>query len=201
MDAVTFFLHEHARTHSARVGGSDWGCLEDELLKGLDEAQLRQRPNEDLNPIAWSLWHIARCEDVGINAVLAGVKQELDGGNWLPRLGVPRRDIGTEMSPAEVDELAGQIDLDALLAYRTAVGLRTRGFVPELGPEDLEGEIDPMRVRRAIEGGALGEGAGWVGDHWEGKPKAWFLWLGSGHNYWHIGEAWCAREAHLRHTS
>ena len=39
---------------------------------------MRVRPREDLNSIAWILWHIARAEDIILNPVLAGRSQVLD---------------------------------------------------------------------------------------------------------------------------
>jgi hypothetical protein len=48
------------------------------------------------------MWHISRCEDVGVNRILVEGKQMLDAGSWIDRLQVPRRDIGTEMTDSEV---------------------------------------------------------------------------------------------------
>src|SRR5512145_2911341 len=39
---------------------------------GLSDEQMRVRPREDLNSLAWLLWHIARVEDSMVNRVLAG---------------------------------------------------------------------------------------------------------------------------------
>ncbi len=41
------------------------------LLHGLSDNQIRHSPHPSLNPIAWTLWHLARCEDVCVNRVLS----------------------------------------------------------------------------------------------------------------------------------
>src|SRR5690349_6343758 len=107
MDARQLFLHQHAHVHSAAVAavkGDDaledlgLGSLEAELLGGLIDEHLRLRPGAGLNSIAWLLWHMARCEDLGMNVLLADRAQVLDDGRWLAALGVSRRDIGTSMT-------------------------------------------------------------------------------------------------------
>lgn len=105
---------------------------------GLSDEQMRVRPREDLNSLAWLLWHIARVEDSMVNRVLAGRSQVFDDG-WMKRLGISRRDFGTGMTSAEVTELTRQIDLGALREYRDAVGRRTREVVGDFKAQDWEG--------------------------------------------------------------
>ena len=35
----------------------------------------------------------------------------------------------------------------------------------------------------------FGVHAGWLDLHWRTRPRSWFLWLATGHNYQHLGEA------------
>jgi hypothetical protein len=56
----------------------------DEVL-GASDSQLRARPF-GLHSIAWLLWHISRCEDIGVNRILVDRKQVLDEGGWIDRL-------------------------------------------------------------------------------------------------------------------
>jgi hypothetical protein len=86
MDARDLFLIEHARVHSAAVapaGGPLW--LEDALLRGLSDDQLRWRTDGG-NSLAWLLWHMARIEDVAVNVVLAAGGQVLAEEDWRGRL-------------------------------------------------------------------------------------------------------------------
>ena len=127
MDAVGFFLTRYAEVHKGLVDG---------LFGSLSEAQLRARPHPGVNTVAWLLWHSARIEDVALNRFLSDRQQVL--GDWLERLEVPRRDVGTGMSDAEVDELSTRLDLEALRGYLDAVTSRTLVVVETLRGSDLE---------------------------------------------------------------
>src|SRR5438876_7318049 len=90
MDARDLFLDQHAAVHSAAVGGNKMSAAE-RTFAGLSDEQMRVRPREDLNSLAWLLFHIARAEDIFLNPVLAGRPQVFEDG-WAKRLGVTRRD-------------------------------------------------------------------------------------------------------------
>src|SRR5262249_49589724 len=109
MDVRDLFLDQHAAVHSAAVGGNKMSGAE-RTFGGLTDEQMRVRPREDLNSIAWLMWHIARAEDIMINTVLGGQSQVCDQA-WLGRLGITRRDFGIGMTSPEVTELTKQIDL------------------------------------------------------------------------------------------
>src|SRR5919199_2488321 len=130
MQISTWFLAEHARVHSAAIGPlHDWHVApgfsiqreEDTICDGLSDAQLRQMPG-GLNSIAWLLWHLARCEDVGVNLMLRGRSEVLDDEQWLPRLQVETRHIGTGASEDEVRQFSACVDVGMLRAYRAALG-------------------------------------------------------------------------------
>ena len=46
---------------------------------------------------------------------------------------------------------------------------------------------DSVDALRALE--TFGAHAGWVGEYWKTRTRAWFLWLPTGHCYQHLGEA------------
>src|SRR6266705_5420179 len=139
MDVRDLFLDQHAAMHSAAVGGNKMSAAE-RTFAGLTDEQMRVRPREDLNSLAWLMWHIARAEDILVNAVLAAQPQVFDDA-WKKRLGVTRPDFGIGMTSAEVTQLTGQIDPGALRAYRDAVGLRTRELVGGFKPQDWQGAV------------------------------------------------------------
>jgi hypothetical protein len=181
MDALQFFLLRHESLHLEEI---------DRLLHGLRPEQIRLRLREDTNSLAWLVWHMARCEDVGVNALVAARRQVLDDG-WAARLGVALRDIGTGMTSDEVVTFSSAVDLAALRGYFVAVGARTRDVVAALQPQDLDEVVDPGYLHRVIEGeGILGPHADWVRSYWEGKTRGWFLaQLGLAHQWEHVGEA------------
>ena len=167
MDAIDFFLTRYGDLHRGLVDG---------LLSGLPEAQLRGRPHPGVNTIAWLLWHSARIEDLAVNRFLADRPQVLDGG-WLDRLGVARRDVGTGMSDAEVDELSARIDIQALRGYWDAVSARTLELVETLRGTDLEATVPGERVTSVVRTeGAVAPGVEWLTEFWAGgRTRAWIL--------------------------
>jgi hypothetical protein len=182
MDAIAFFLSRYNDLHGGLVDG---------LFSKLSEAQLRGRPHPGVNTVAWLLWHSARIEDVGVNRFLADRPQALDEG-WLGRLKAPRRDVGTGMSDAEVDELSLRIDLEALRGYWEAVTTRTLAVVETLKGTDLEALVPGERVRSVVlaeEVVALG--AEWLTEFWAGgRSRAWVLaQMALLHPYGHYYEA------------
>ena len=96
MDARDLFLDQHAAMHSVAVGGNKMSAAE-RTFTGLTDAQMRVRPREDLNSVAWLMWHIARAEDIMVNTILAGRPQVFDD-TWMKRLGIGRRDFGIGMT-------------------------------------------------------------------------------------------------------
>ena len=166
MDAVSFFLTRYGEVHKGLVDG---------LFGSLSEAQLRARPHPGVNTVAWLLWHSARIEDVAVNRFLADRRQVLE--EWVERLAVPRRDVGTGMSDAQVDELSARIDLQALRGYWEAVSARTLFVVETLRGTDLDATVPAERVRSVVlSEGAVAAGAEWLTEFWAGgRSRAWTL--------------------------
>jgi len=156
VDIRDLFLEQHAAMHSAAVGGNKMSAAE-RTFTGLTDEQMRVRPREDLNSLAWFMWHIGRAEDIIVDAMVAGQAQVFDD-TWMKRLGITRRDFGIGMTGPEVTELTRQIDVGALREYRDAVGLRTRERVGGFKPGDGEGSVTAEAVQRAAAAGAFGAG-------------------------------------------
>jgi hypothetical protein len=167
VDAIALFLTRYGDLHKGLVDG---------LLSNLPEAHLRGRPHPGVNTIVWLLWHSARIEDLALNRFLADTPQVLDEG-WRRRLGVERRDVGTGMSDAEVDELSARIDLPALRGYWEAVTGRTLELVDALRASDLEATVPADRVKTVVLAeGAVAPGAEWLTEFWAGgRTRAWVL--------------------------
>lgn len=167
MDAISFLLLRYGDLHHGLVPG---------LLSGLSEAQVRERPHPGVNTVAWLIWHSARIEDVGVNRFVVDRPQVLDEG-WLDRLAVPRRDVGTGMSDAEVNDLSARIDLRALREYWEAVTRETLAVVETLRGVDLETPVPAERVKRvAFSEGAVAAGAEWLAEFWAAdRSRAWSL--------------------------
>jgi DinB superfamily len=194
MDVRDLFLEQHAAMHSIAVGGNKLSAAE-RTFTGLTDEQMRVRPRDDLNSLAWLMWHIARAEDVLVNAVVGERPQVFDDG-WKKRLGISRPDFGIGMTSAEVTELTKQIDVAALREYRDAVGHRTRELIGTLAPADWGGQVTPEAVQRAAASGAFGVRTEALTKAFPGRPRTAML---SGialfHSAGHMGEAATVRSA------
>jgi hypothetical protein len=194
MDAKDLFLEQHATVHSAAVGGNKMSAAE-RTYGGLTDEQMRVRPREDLNSIAWVVFHIARAVDIFRNPVLAGRPQVFDD-SWAKKLNLSRRDFGIGMTSAEVTELTRQIELGALREYRDAVGTRTREIVSGFKPQDWEGVTTPEAVQNAADQGAFGGRTEMLVKVFTGRPRAALLsGLALFHCSGHLGEATTVRSA------
>jgi DinB family protein len=194
MDVRDLFLDQHAAVHSAAVGGNKMSAAE-RTFAGLTDEQMRVRPREDLNSLAWLFFHIARAEDCMVNVMLNGRAQVFDDA-WMKRLNITRRDFGIGMTSAEVSDLTRQIDIGALRDYRDAVGRRTREIVSGFKDTDWEGELTVQAVERAAAEGAFGSRTEQIVKVFPGRPRAAML---SGialfHSAGHMGEAATVRTA------
>lgn len=154
MDAKDLFLMQHSAVHSVAVGGNLASAAE-RTFGGLTGDQMRIRPREDLNSLAWIMFHITRAEDIIVNPVIAGRDQVFNDAR-ARRLDITRRDFGIGMTSAEVTELTGQINLAVLREYRDAVGIRTREIVGAFKDGDWQGTVPAAALERAAADGAFG---------------------------------------------
>ncbi len=196
MDAMYLFLRQHAIAHSAemaREGECEWS-FQDALLAGLSEEQLRLRPQPGMNSLAWLIWHVARTEDVAMNLLMAGRPQVLQEEDWPGRLKLTRSDIGTGAADEEVADISAKLDIPALLAYRMAVGRRTREIARTLRLEELAEPVPAGRIDALLSAGTLLDNARGLAEFWRGKSKAYLLAMpATGHNLAHLGEAMSIR--------
>jgi len=194
MDARDLFLNQHTAVHSAAVGGNKASAAE-RAFAGMSDEQMRVRPREDLNSLAWLMWHIARAEDIIVNPVLTGRGQVL-GDGWPARLGITRADFGIGMTSAEVTELTRQIDLAALQEYRDTVGRRTREVVGSFTDRDWEGQVATADLERAAGQGAFGARTEALIKGFTGRPRSMTLTgIALFHPAMHLGEAMTVRSA------
>jgi hypothetical protein len=194
VNARDLFLVQHSGVQSKAVGGNAASAAERTFF-GLTDEQMRARPREDLNSLAWIMWHIARAEDILVNVAIAGRPQVWDDA-WSRRLKVSRPDFGIGMTSAEVSELTQQIDVSALREYRDAVGLRTREVVSGFGDGDWGGDTSAAALESAATAGSFGRRSEQMVKAFAGRPRMAVL---SGialfHPAAHMGEANTVRTA------
>jgi DinB superfamily len=193
MDARQLFLAQHTAVQSLAVGGNPASAAE-RAFASVSDAQMRVRPREDLNSLAWIMWHIARAEDIFINLLIAGRPQVFDD-TWGKRLGVPRRDFGIGMTSGEVSDLTRAVDLAALREYRDAVGRRTREVVSGFEDGDFDGAVTAPTVQTAAAEGAFGSRTEQMVQVFTGRPRLALLTSLALLHPAHLGEAVTVRSA------
>ncbi len=188
--AVQRFLSQHAMLHSAKMAGTEPWSFEDQVFCDMTEEQIRRIPRKCDHSVAWLIWHIARCEDITLNLLVAGSPQILRQGNWLKRMKITVCDTGNAMDEKGVADLSHAIDIEALRAYRLAVGRRTREIVQQLQPEDLKRKVEPSRLQRVMDEGAVLEAAIGIAEYWGKRDVAGLLLMpATRHNLVHLNEA------------
>lgn len=112
------------------------------IVDGLSVDDLLWRPYDGGNSIAWTLWHIARMEDVQI-APLAGTDELWTRDGWVERFELPYRPraMGYGQSAEEVAAFRLE-DPSLLTGYYEAVHVATLELVDSLSEEDLARVID-----------------------------------------------------------
>lgn len=181
MELTQFFLERYEILTSRFLAG---------MWKDISPDLMRRRPDPRVNSIVWNLWHILRVEDAGLNRFIVDRPQVLDEGQWLPRLNIPWRHQGTEMTFPEVDDLSQRIDVQALQDYSLAVQARTREIVHQLDPKDLDAvmEVDRLRVILLDEGLAHPNAPGLVENYAGWNKGRCLMSFGLTHPFQHVGE-------------
>jgi DinB superfamily len=141
----------------------DWLRQRLDRFDDQSDEQWRARPH-GLNSIAWLVWHVARCEDGGLNRLVSNRPQVLDDAtaSWPERMRVTLRHHGTRMTSGEVDELTANVDILALRAYSGAVAESTREVVRTLPTEVLDDVVEPAHLRTVLfDEGLIRPGSDW----------------------------------------
>ncbi len=188
--AVELFLSVHAMVHSTVMSQAGLWSFEDEVCQDLDDTGYRRIPAKQEHSIAWILWHLSRIEDITMNMLVADCPQVLNEDNWIERMKVSIRDTGNVMDTGSVAELSATIDLAALRAYRVTVGRRTREIVKALPAPAFKQKVDPSRLQRVLDEGAVLEEARGLLDYWGKKTIGGLLLMPpTRHNIVHWNEA------------
>ena len=188
--AIELFLIQHAMVHSAKVSKAKLWSFEDELLNDLSEEQFRCIPPGGEHSIAWILFHLARCEDITMNMLVAGTSQLFVRDGWANKLKVAVFHSANSMHAGDVATLNTQIDVNELRAYRQSVGRRTREVVRKLNPEELQRKAEASRLQKVMEEGAVLPEAIGVLTYWSKRTVAGLLLMPpTRHNFLHLNEA------------
>ena len=182
-------LRQHAQTHASLLAPKEEWSFQDQALKGITDDIFRRIPHNMEHSPAWCLYHISRIEDMTMNVLVADSEMMLDEGGWNKKMGIPYRDSANAMGPEIIRELSESIDLEQLLAYRLAVGIRTRIIINEIDPGQLKEKVRVSRLEKLLENGDVQEEAYGLIDYWGNRTIAGLLLMpATRHNFVHLNE-------------
>lgn len=197
--AIELFLQQHAMVHSGLMSQSGLWSFADEIWEELNKDAVRMIPKNGEHSLMWIFWHMARIEDVTMNILVADSPQVLIKDNWLKKLKTTRRDTGNALDLEAITELSSTLNLDALRNYRMAVGRRTREIVQQLQPEQLKQKVDPVRLQRILDEGAVIEAARELTAYWGRHTIGGLLLMPpTRHNLVHLNEALRVKQKVMR---
>ena len=185
--AIELFMVQQGVLHSSKAAPEAPWSFEDLLLDDIEEGIFRRVPKGAEHSIAWLIWHLARCEDITMNVLIAGRPQVLE--DWQGKLKIMAKDTGNAMTPDEVTELSNTIDLDVLRGYRAAVGRATRDVVGQLTADQFKTKVDPARIQHILDEGFVLPAAIGIANYWGKRTFAGLLLMpATRHNMTHINE-------------
>ena len=111
-------------------------------VEGLSAADLARPPQPGANTIGWLTWHLVRVQDHHVSELL-DEEQLWVGGDWARRFGLTPDpdDTGYGHSPEEVLRVRPD-DPEAVLDHLAAVWDRTRHYLDDLAPDELDEVVD-----------------------------------------------------------
>lgn len=91
-----------------------------ELKDTLSNEQFSQMPFANAKgyhnkTIAYSIWHIARIEDIVAHTLIANDEQVFFSGNWQKKIGSPIITTGNELVKDEIKEFSQRLDIEKTL--------------------------------------------------------------------------------------
>ena len=174
-DSVFAFLALHEKLHLSEISDGEPNET-DTLLNDVSPQEYRVMPTAKDETIAWALWHMARIEDLTMNILVACSAQLFDH-QWKAKMNVSISDTGNALSDDEIMQLSRELNVVELLAYRNAVGKRTREIVKGLATDDMERKVSAGSLDRIkLEGGVTEhKDSIWLLDYWGKKDVAGLL--------------------------
>ena len=195
-EAKQLALDIHSMTHSKVISSFGENTFYDNLIDGLREDDYSAMPKASDETIAWHIWHIARIEDIVANLLIAKTRQVFDD-EWIKRMNTPVKDTGNAMTDAEIIGFSSEVVKPELLAYRNAVGSRTREIITTLAPGDIAHKAAAEDLARLLPSGCLTaqKDSIWLKDFWGRLTVGGMLCLPlTRHHMMHLPDSYAIKE-------
>lgn len=147
-----------------------------ELKDTLSNEQFSQMPFANAKgyhnkTIAYSIWHIARIEDIVAHTLIANDEQVFFSGNWQKEISSPIITTGNELVKDEIKEFSQRLDIEKLYSYAEEVKKATELLLTELPFDKLKEKISATANQKLIDSKCVSddENAVWLIDYWCGK--------------------------------
>ena len=144
-----------------------------ELKDTLSNEQFSQMPFANAKgyhnkTIAYSIWHIARIEDIVAHTLIANDEQVFFSGNWQKKIGSPIITTGNELVKDEIKEFSQRLDIEKLYSYAEEVKKATELLLTELPFDKLKEKISATAKQNLIDSKCVSddENAVWLIDYW-----------------------------------
>lgn len=151
----------------------------EKLFGKLNNEQYSLMPYPDANgyhckTIAYSIWHMARIEDITAHTLICGDEQVLFRDDYLKATCSPIITTGNELVRDEIIAFSQSLNISELLRYAADVKANTDELLSRLSFEESKRRftIDDKERVIASKGVSEDENAVWLIDYWCGKDIA-----------------------------
>lgn len=145
----------------------------------LSDEQYSLMPYPDANgyhckTIAYSIWHMARIEDITAHTLICGDEQVLFRDDYLKATCSPIITTGNELVRDEITAFSQSLNITGLLRYAADVKASTDKLLSRLSYEDSKRRFTSDDKERVIASKSVSEdeNAVWLIDYWCGKDTA-----------------------------
>ncbi len=149
------------------------------LCDKLSDEQYSLMPYPDANgyhckTIAYSIWHMARIEDITAHTLICGDEQVLFRDDYLKASCSPIITTGNELVRDEITAFSQSLNITGLLRYASDVKESTDKLLSRLSYEDSKRRFTSNDKERVIASKSVSEdeNAVWLIDYWCGKDIA-----------------------------
>jgi uncharacterized damage-inducible protein DinB len=135
----------------------------EDALKYLKENDLKWSPEPHSNTIIFLLWHLGRVEDLWINRILKGGKDQYETEGWYKKFGTPAQDAGMGYDVAKLKAWPVP-SLKLVNEYKAAVRKTAAAYINSLTEKQLD-ESKDFGWNKGTVGSALKHLICEVGEH------------------------------------